>query len=66
MYLTRKLQIAVNNQHTADYNHRLPLTAAEAVTVKGDVTLHQVVVYPGFAQYGQPWRFEKVRSAIHQ
>lgn len=50
----------MNDHHTADFNHRLPLTAAELVTVKGDVTLSQVVVYPGFAQFGQPWKFAMV------
>jgi hypothetical protein len=50
-------QIVVNNQHVADYNHRIPFTAAELVTIKGDVTLSEVKVYPGFSQHGQPWRF---------
>jgi len=50
-------KIAVNNQHTADYNHRLQLPSAEKVTIKGDVTLSDVIIYPGFHQYGQPWQF---------
>jgi len=57
MVTEQSFKIAINNQHTADYNHRLPFTAAELVTVKGDVTLSHVQIYPGFAQYGQPWRF---------
>ncbi|CAF3420188.1 unnamed protein product [Rotaria sp. Silwood1] len=51
-------KIAVNNQHTADFYHRIPFTAAEMVTVKGDVQLTNVQVYPGMTtNYGQPWRF---------
>jgi len=51
-------KIAVNNQHTADFPHRMPFNAAELVTVKGDVNLTQVQVYPGMGtQHGQPWRF---------
>jgi hypothetical protein len=54
-------KIVFNNQHATDYNHRLPLTKAEFVTVKGDVTLSNVTIFPGFAQYGEPWRFVMVR-----
>ncbi|CAF0812437.1 unnamed protein product [Rotaria sordida] len=51
-------KIAVNNQHTADFHHRMPFNAAELVTVKGDVNLTNVQVYPGMTtNYGQPWRF---------
>lgn len=63
VYCLINFKIAINNQHAADYNHRLPLTAAELVTVKGDVTLTDVRVYPGFAQYGHPWQFAMV--SIH-
>ncbi len=55
-------KIAINNQHTADFPHRLPYTAADLVTVKGEVNLTTVHVYPGMGgQHGQPWRFAKVR-----
>jgi len=51
-------KVAINNQHTADFHHRIPFNAAELVTVKGDVNLTQVQVYPGMGgQHGQPWRF---------
>jgi len=51
-------KIAVNNQHTADFIHRIPFNAAELVTVKGEVNLTQVQVYPGMGMSGgQPWRF---------
>jgi hypothetical protein len=53
-------KIAINNQHFADYPHRLPFNAADLVTVKGDVNLTYVHVYPGMGgQHGQPWRFAK-------
>jgi hypothetical protein len=58
-------KIVVNNQHVADYNHRIPFTAAELVTIKGDVTLSEVKVYPGFSQHGQPWRFAMVNILIY-
>jgi hypothetical protein len=57
-------KIAVNNQLVADYNHRIPFTEAEEVTIKGDVTLSQVQIFPGFSQHGQPWRFEMVSILI--
>jgi len=57
MVTEQGFKIAVNNQHTADFNHRMPFNAAETVTVKGDVNLTHVQVYPGFSQYGQPWKF---------
>jgi len=59
MVTEQSFKIAVNNEHTADYNHRIPLNQAELVTVKGDVTLTNVVIYPGFSAYGHPWQFEK-------
>ena len=59
-----EFKIAVNNQHTADYHHRLPLNAAELVTVKGDVTLSQVQIYPGFVLYGHQWKFAMVSIDI--
>jgi len=57
MVAEEDFKIAINNEQTADYNHRLPLTSAELVTIKGDVKLTNVIVYPGFRQYGQPWLF---------
>jgi hypothetical protein len=43
----------------------MPFNAAELVTVKGDVNLTQVQVYPGMGgQYGQPWRFAMVRILV--
>jgi len=58
MVTEHSFKIAVNNQHTADFAHRLPLSAAELVTVKGDVNLTHVQVYPGMGgHHGQPWRF---------
>jgi len=58
MVTEQAFKVAVNNQHTADFPHRMPLTAAEIVTVKGDVHLTNVHVYPGMSvQHGQPWRF---------
>lgn len=51
-------KIAVNNQHVADFNHRMQFQAADMVTVKGDISLAQVQVYAGMGgQHGQPWRF---------
>lgn len=38
----------------------MPLNAAELVTVKGDVNLTHVQIYPGMGSYGQPWRFAMV------
>jgi hypothetical protein len=43
----------------------MPFNAADKVTVKGDVQLTQVQVYPGFSQHGQPWRFAMVSIIIH-
>jgi len=58
MVTEHAFKIAVNNQHTADFPHRMPFNAAELVTVKGDVNLTQVQVYPGMGgMHGQPWRF---------
>jgi len=57
MVTEHAFKIAVNDRHVADYRHRLPLNAAEDVTIKGDVTLTNVVIYPGFSEYGHPWRF---------
>jgi hypothetical protein len=58
MVTEQGFKIAVNNQHTADFQHRMPFNAAEIVTVKGDVNLAQVQIYPGMGgQHGQPWRF---------
>lgn len=59
MVTEQAFKIAINNEHVADYNHRLPLNLAELVTVKGDFELTNLVVYPGFVPYGQPWTFEK-------
>jgi hypothetical protein len=60
------VKIAVNNQHTADFYHRMPFNAADLVTVKGEVSLTQVQVYPGMSgQHGQPWRFAMVRFTLH-
>jgi Galactoside-binding lectin len=54
----------VNNQHTADFPHRMPFNAAEVVTVKGEVNLTHVQIYPGMGgQHGQPWRFAMVRNS---
>ena len=40
----------------------MPFNAADLVTVKGDVNLTHVQVYPGMGtQHGQPWRFAMVR-----
>jgi len=58
MISEQAFKIAINHQHTADYNHRLPFNKAELVTIKGDVTLSNVLVYPGFNRYGEPWLFE--------
>lgn len=39
----------------------MPFNLAELVTVKGDVNLTLVQIYPGFGgQHGQPWRFAMV------
>jgi len=57
MVTEQGFQIAVNNQHTANFNHRMPFNLADTVTVKGDVNLTQVQVHPGFSQQGQQWRF---------
>ncbi|CAF0731573.1 unnamed protein product [Adineta steineri] len=57
MVTEQGFKVAINNQHTADFNHRMPFNAAETVTVKGDVSLSHVQVYPGFTQNGQQWRF---------
>jgi len=60
MVTDQSFKIAINNQHVADFRHRIPFNAAELVTVKGDVNLTQVQVYPGMGgQHGQPWRFAK-------
>ena len=38
----------------------MPFNQADLVTVKGDVNLTNVQVYPGFGgHHGQPWRFAK-------
>jgi galectin-9 len=51
-------KIAINNQHVADFPHRMPFNAAELVSVKGDVNLTNVQIYPGYSgQHGQPWKF---------
>jgi len=58
MVTEQGFKIALNNQHVGDFNHRLPFTAAELVTVKGDVNLTHVQIYPGMGGFhGQPWRF---------
>jgi len=58
MVTEQGFKVAVNNHHTADFRHRLPFNAAEMVTVKGDVNLTYVHVYPGMGSaHGQPWRF---------
>ncbi|CAF0895078.1 unnamed protein product [Rotaria sp. Silwood1] len=57
MVTSQGFKIAVNNQHTADFNYRMPFTAADTVTVKGDVNLTNIQIYPGFNQYGQPLQF---------
>jgi len=58
MVTEHAFRIAVNNQHAADFPHRMPFNAAELVTVKGDVALTQVQIYPGMGgQHGQPWKF---------
>ncbi|CAF1596628.1 unnamed protein product [Adineta ricciae] len=58
MVTEQGFKIAVNNQHTADFPHRMPFQNAEIVTVKGEVNLTNVQIFPGFGgQYGQPWRF---------
>jgi hypothetical protein len=43
----------------------MPFNAADTVTVKGDVNLTNVQIYPGFSQHGQPWKFAMVRIIIH-
>ncbi len=59
------LKIAINNQHTADFHHRMPFNAADLVTVKGDVNLTNVHVYPGMAgHHGHPWKFAMVRISF--
>ena len=58
------VKIAVNNQHVADFNHRMPFTAADTVSIQGDLNLADVQIYPGFSQQGQPWRFSMVRMVI--
>lgn len=58
------VKIAVNNQHVADFNHRMLFTAADTVSIKGDLNLADVQIYPGFTQQGQPWRFSMVRTII--
>jgi len=58
MVTEQGFKVAVNNQHTADFPHRIPFNAAELVTVKGDVQLTHVQIYPGFGgQHGQPFQF---------
>ncbi|CAF1328944.1 unnamed protein product [Adineta ricciae] len=57
MVTEQAFKIAVNNQHVADFNHRMPFTAADTVSIKGDLNLADVQIYPGFSQQGQPWRF---------
>jgi hypothetical protein len=58
MVTEQSFKIAVNHQHTADFHHRVPFNTAELVTVKGDVNLTQVQVYPGMGgHHGHPWRF---------
>ena len=59
------VKIAVNNQHVADFNYRIPFNAAEKVIIKGDVALSNVQIYPGVSQYGQPWQFIMVRNINH-
>jgi len=52
-------KIAINNQHTADFPHRMAYQAAEIVTIKGELNLTHVQIYPGMTgQYGQPWQFQ--------
>jgi hypothetical protein len=59
-YFFLDLKVAINHQHTADFPHRLPFNAAELVTVKGEVNLTTVHIYPGMGgHHGQPWRFAK-------
>ena len=39
----------------------MPFNAADMLTVKGDVYLKSVHIYPGMGgQHGQPWRFAMV------
>ena len=40
---------------------------AELVTIKGDVALSNVQIYPVnlSAEYGHPWQFAMVRILIH-
>jgi hypothetical protein len=58
MVTEQSFKIAINNQHTADFHHRMPFNAADLVTVKGDVNLTTVHVYPGMAgHHGHPWKF---------
>ena len=65
MVTEQGFKIAVNNQHTADFPYRMPYNAADLVTVKGDVNLTNVHVYPGMGgQHGQPWRFAKVKNSL--
>ncbi|CAF1110192.1 unnamed protein product [Adineta steineri] len=58
MVTQQGFKIAVNNQHAADYNHRMPFNAADLVTIKGAIQLSNVQIYPGMTgQHGQPWQF---------
>ncbi|CAF1228215.1 unnamed protein product, partial [Adineta ricciae] len=49
MVTEQAFKIAVNNQHVADFNHRMPFTAADTVSIKGDLNLADVQIYPGFS-----------------
>lgn len=44
----------------------MPFNVADIVTIKGDVSLSQVQIYPGFHQYGQSWQFAMVRIIVYK
>jgi len=58
MVTPQGFKVAVNNQHTADFPHRLPFQSAELVTANGEINLTNVQIFPGMpSNYGQPWSF---------
>ena len=43
----------------------MPFNAADLVTIKGEVNLTHVHIYPGMqSPHGQPWQFAKVCENI--
>ncbi|CAF4414393.1 unnamed protein product, partial [Didymodactylos carnosus] len=52
MVTAEGFKIALNNQHFADFRHRIGFNAAELVQVKGDVQLNSLQIYPGYGGQG--------------